>query len=1281
MTALLRSFIRSYMYLAPFSIGITVLPSGVTAQTTDAAITGVVTDQTGAVVPDAVINVQNVATGVTSRTTSNAAGVYLFPALVPGAYTLRAERQGFKAFSYEQFDLDIRAQAKLDVHLEVGGTAESVQVTAEAAQLNLSNANIGTVVQGKQILDLPLQARSALDFLSTVGGVAAGTDGSNINGNRAGAVNLTLDGLNVNENLVDGLTAVTNSAGFSVDRIEEIRVITSPADAELGRGSAQIQLISRGGTNVFHGSLFEENRNTLLTANNWFNNSHGVNPVTHEMVSPRPVLIRNQYGGRVGGPIVKNKTFFNFTYEGERRVSATPTNSVVYTQSARQGIFRYFPGVRNANAASTTTPPVVTTGGDPVQPAAATGPLQNVNVLTLDPTRAQDPTGTMAAFINKYMPLPNNFLVGDGLNTAGFAFNAPTRGEVSRYVLRLDHQLLNNTRLALNMSKERIVTVFAPVAYPTEPPSISTPNSQAIYSLSVTTVIHPNLINELLIGVNRPRQPQDAPIGTYRCTFCNAGIYPKAANGSGNYQLRFTPNIPLTPLSAAVGPFDGNAPTYQYGDSITWLRGKHAYKTGATLRFISNHGYNIIGGFPTVTLGAGSVGLSPAVALPGIGQNQTPAGNLLADLAGDVANVNQSLYSFAGGPFQSYVSRYRHWQTKEFAWFLKDDWKVTPNLTLNLGVRYELYGVWHEHNGNGQLILPTPFGISGSTYAAMFSPGAAQPGGAALYTVLASQNGFSFYNPDLNNFMPAVGLAYSLPWLGKGKTVLRAGYGWAYQEKPAGLFTALESPMPGLTDVVNINPGVVTNLAGITVPVAPDAPVLGPIPFNRSAPANFFDRNLRVPYIQNYSISIGRVFPGNWSVDVRFIGSKGTRLIRTVDLNEVNIFENGILDAFNITQAGGNAPLFNRIFDGLSIGGSTVGANNFTGSDYLRANTATQPFLANNNVAGLANFINTSTFPGVPRGGLLSRAGLPENFIVVNPQGSATSYMTNDSNSTYNSLQVEVDHRFSSGFLVQSNFTWSKALTDANGTAAVQVNPRTNRNLRLDKALAPFDRTAVWRSNGIWELPFGNGKPLLSGASGIVGRIVGGWQTSVILTVQDGGPFSVTGTPGTFNSNLTSGDTPVVTGDIGALGGITFTGSGVTYFSGLKQVPDPSRANITTVNSIRNQSTLLAIADAKGSILLANSAPGQLGNLAMGVFRGPGLFNIDVNLVKRVRITERVGLQLQADALSLTNTPQFVNPTTANSSINSTSFGNIVGLNPIGTGGARVIVLKARINF
>ena len=317
---------RRYWILSLYSLFLLLFWVDTRAQTTDASVTGIVTDQTDAVIPSATLIVQNVETGVTNRTTSNGAGVYLFPSLVPGRYTLRAEKTSFKPFVYQAFDLDIRAQAKLDVHLEVGGTAETVEVQADATQLNFSNANIGTVVQGKQILDLPLQARSALDFLSTVGGVAQSADGTyaNINGNRVGSVNISLDGLNVNENLTDGLGAVNASAGFSVDRVQEIRVITSPADAELGRGSAQIQLISRGGTSNFHGSLFEENRNTALTANNWFNNAKGVNPITGKMVAPRPVLIRNQFGARLRGALRFNAELGAATGFIERPVAPRP---------------------------------------------------------------------------------------------------------------------------------------------------------------------------------------------------------------------------------------------------------------------------------------------------------------------------------------------------------------------------------------------------------------------------------------------------------------------------------------------------------------------------------------------------------------------------------------------------------------------------------------------------------------------------------------------------------------------------------------------------------------------------------------------------------------------------------------------------------------------------------------------------------------------------------------------------------------------------------------------
>ena len=1241
------------------------------AQSIAASVTGVVSDQTGAVIPGAGILARNVETGVVARTASNQAGVYLLPSLVPGKYTLRVTKDGFKAFNYEAFDLDVRAEAKLDVHLELGGTSESVQVTAESTQLSLSSASIGSVIQGKQVLDLPLQARSALDLLSTVGG-AAGGDNSNINGNRSGATNLTLDGIFMGYNLTDGLTAATSVNGFSVDRVEEIRIITAPADAELGHGSAQIQMVSRGGTNTFHGSLFEENRNTDLAANNWFNNQQGYNQITKQQVAPRPVLIRNQFGGRLGGPIIKNKTFFNFTYEGNRQVSAVPINDIVYTASAREGIFRFYPGTVNANAASTVRPPTVDANGNPVQPATATGGLVSMNLFNVDPSRVPDPTG----YIGKTLaasPLPNNFLVGDGLNTAGYTWNRPTRNDVNRYIFRFDHQLTQNTRAAFNFSKEWNTTVNPPNKFPTELPLSTNPYSSAVYNLSLTTVVRPNLINEVLIGANRPHAPADSALGPYTDPLQNFNqYYPQAPTG-GHYVLGFGATNGVAVPNLVTGPpqSDGSFSTYQFGDALTWLKGSHTFKGGGQFLQVGHHGWNMLGAIPVVTTGTGSVAPSSAItAYPGIGSNSAPAAALLADLAGNVASITESLYSVGGSPYLPYVERYRKYRAPQSNGFFKDDWKVTPNLTLNLGVRYEVYFPFHEGTGNGLVLNGTPFGTSGNTYSALFQPGISQGSTVTPYLTKGP-----LYNGDYNNFAPAVGLTYALPWFGAGKTVFRAGYSWGYEPTPTGLFTNYISANPGLTSAVTITPSTLTNLAGITVPVAPTSQVLTPPPANHSQVNAFFSPNLRVPYIQNWNVSLAHALPGGWSLDVRYIGSKGTRLLRTEDLNEVNIYENGILNAFQITQAGGNAPLFNQIFNGLTVPGlsGTVDGTNVTGSQLVRANTTTQTFLANNNVPGFANYLNTSTqFTGVI-GGLLPRAGLPLNFITVNPQASNSNYLTNNSSSTYNALQVEANHRFASGFLTQNDFTWSKAISDGDVAAGSFAAPyQTIRNLGLNKAVLSFDHEFALKSNGVWELPFGNGKAFLSHGSRLVNRIVGGWQVGAILTILSGPPLGFTGA-NTVNLNNANGGLVVPVASLNGLAAVDKVGSGVTYFGTLHQVADPSIANITTANNIRGQSTLFAMANSSGQIVLENPLPGQLGGLGFGSLRGPGLFNLDLNLIKRIQLTEKVLLQLQADALSATNTPQFGAP---NTSIDSPSFGTITTAT-----GSRVVVLKARITF
>ena len=367
---------------------------------------------------------------------------------------------------------------------------------------------------------------------------------------------------------------------------------------------------------------------------------------------------------------------------------------------------------------------------------------------------------------------------------------------------------------------------------------------------------------------------------------------------------------------------------------------------------------------------------------------------------------------------------------------------------------------------------------------------------------------------------------------------------------------------------------------------------------------------------------------------------------------------------------------YEQIFAGISGVGTTI-----TGSDFTRGFSATQAFLANNNVGGFANFLNTSTLAGTP-GQLLRRAGLPENAVVANPQVASAYFITNLSNSIYHSLQVEVMKRFSHGYTFQGNYTLSKAMGDEEGDeVGVRGTFRTLRDRSLDRRVLSFSRKHVVRMNGIYELPFGKNKRFGGGASGLVNRIVGGWQMGGLTTISSGAPITITAN-NTFNYLQAQGagasvaaNTAVSLAALPAnLGAVQRTGNGVVFFSGLKQVIDPFVASIATP-AIRAQSTMLAIADASGRIILANPAPGQLGTLSQNFFRGPGFFRLDLNVIKRIRVTETTDISLRADAVNATNTPAFAEPVT---DINSTAFGRIASTL---AGSNRVIVVGLRFNF
>src|SRR5262245_29373734 len=399
-------------------------------QGAEAVLTGAVTDPNGAAIPAVKVVAHNTATGVKTNAISNTVGIYLFPSLPPGEYQLTVEHAGFQKLVRTGVLLEVGARLSLELALSIGSASETVEVKSAPAdtQLGVLTSSVGAVITGKKILELPLVGRNAFDFIQLQAGVEGG--GANFNGTRSASLNITLDGINTQDNYFNGLGATTVANTINVDRIEEFRVVTSPADVEFGRGAGQVIMVSRQGGNLFHGSLFHEHRNTALNTNTFFNNLRD---------APREVLLRNQYGGRIGGPLFlprfgeggkafyegRNKTFFHFHFEGLKQRQSNTVTSVVYTDTARQGIFRYFPGVQNGNANAVT--PTVDLNGNPVRPAAATGPLTTLNVLSRDPRYSVlDPTGSFSRFVGS-TPLPNDFRVGDGLNNAGFTWNRPVK--------------------------------------------------------------------------------------------------------------------------------------------------------------------------------------------------------------------------------------------------------------------------------------------------------------------------------------------------------------------------------------------------------------------------------------------------------------------------------------------------------------------------------------------------------------------------------------------------------------------------------------------------------------------------------------------------------------------------------------------------------------------------------------------------------------------------------------------------------------------------------------
>ena len=1060
-----------------------------------------------------------------------------------------------------------------------------------------------------------------------------------------------------------------------------------------------MQILTKSGTNKFAGRAFWNVQNPALNANTWSNNRTGVKPDWFN---------QQQYSASYGGPIVKNKTFFFVLYEGQKMISRSLATATVMTAEARKGNFRFFPGISSGNTdtatvctGSTPAAPVVDALGNPValsklQAAcpniAGLGPMQTVSVYGRDPNRMTiDPTGYVQRVIDS-MPLPNYFGgAGDGLNQAQFRWiqhgdsliggQQGLEPDVNRnqFNVKIDQNFNARNKLTFGITDERRHSTTSRAVYPTaEQWAGQTERLPRVVTLQFTSTVSPRIVNEFRFGFQRTKG------GT---------TYPFDSPATKDAILKYLPvingvpliGLPLAYSSNALNPgLNTNISTNHltsFADTLSFTKGKHAYKGGVEIRSLSAAGYNSANGIPHATAGAGTVavqGFTPAL-IPGlIGSVSTGtiagAQNLLLALNGSIASVSQAYILTNAKQTDHYVGyapndstnefKNREYDHNEVSVFFKDDWKIRPSLTINLGVRWEYYGVPWEANGLLASVvgggLAGGFGYTGTGWADWGRYGARNGALTTVQFVGKNSNnpGQQLYNTDWKDFGPAIGFSWSLPWFGKDKTTLRGGYGISYQTgiTPIDLDTNV-STLPGLSDTPPGAVAVATNLTNVALPVPEPNLPLQALPLNqRSQSISPFDPSYVSPYVQNFNMALTRTLRRNLTVDVRWVGTRGVKLRGAENLNQVNYLNNGLLDALLVTRAGGEAPLFDTMFAGVNVGGAGFGPVGTTlngvlqrGSDGLRGNTTFRTNIANGNFAAVASSINTSLLnASAGAGGLLG--GEPANFITNNPQFLNVNLQSNTGSSIYHSLQTEMTLRPIQGLSYQATYSFQRGIDSGGGTTWLNVLDRS-----LDRSIQSTSHKHDFRVNGTFELPVGPNKLLLRNSSGPLARIVEQWSASAIINLVSGSPLNITGT----NTYLGGGH-PDVAGSLDALklGKAVMTSTFPTFWPAgtFTVVSDPQCAAVTTLQSTQASCTNNALGDASGHPLVVNSQPGKLGNLGNGAIYGPGTIRFDLSASKTVKIRENQSAQVRIDATNVLNHPLMGNP---NLSINSNTFGQI----------------------
>jgi len=1180
------------------------------AQGTTSRIAGTVEDPATAAVPGAQVKLTNEATGVTFAASASSSGSYVFDSIQPGNYELQVEATGFKRFTSHNNVVTIGQPTTLNVRLELGAVTDSVTVDGAAELVQTSTSgNLGNLVSQQAVEDLPVvgtRGRNPLNLVIMQPGVVNGANtggGSHAHGARDRAWNYTLDGIDVNDSSQGG--SETTSFRVNPDMLSEFRVLTGNNTAENGRNSGgQVAMVTRSGGNEFHGDAFWFYRTPRLNASEWQNNLDNLG---------KAQLQQNIYGGGIGGPIKKNRLFFFGELQALRARSSSATARTVYTASARQGLLRYVKGGRNQPAG---------VSGASVDPSGNPLPGLNIgtyNVATSDPGRI-GLDSTIQGML-KDMPLPNNFAVGDGLNTAGYNFSANASERQHDQTVKIDsvinakNSLYGRVVWGRDDSVCDIVNGGQPV-FPGQPCLVNTLRGPRNFAVNWRTTPNPNMTNEFVIGENRYDPIFGQPASLDKVTFLSTPVDNTAQYDFGNQRV---------------------VSTWQFVDNFSWFRGPHSFKFGANLRRVreedqrgsvaglnATEEINFSTGINTVdptTFGL-PTDLNTAFDRPSF---QTNINYLLGRVGqiqrGFVANGDQ----WSKSTF-NFDTRY-----PELEFYGQDSWKVRPNLTIDAGLRWEIR------------LSPTTPGNN------ILVPNQAIVAGAAPSNNIQWVPGNLFKN-QMKNFGPSLGFAWD-PF-GTGKTSIRANYRIAFDRINDFVVASTILPnLPGaafaaIDTTFGQNGGRLAGLPALNPPSAKPSALTQPAAFS-SASNTVIDPNLKTPTTHQWDFNIQREVAKNTILDVAYVGRRAYHLLGAYNVNQDQIYTNGFLDAFKTIKAGGESSLVNTL-----LSGDTRLNAGETPSAMVRRLYASN--LSLNSIGALANSLATR-LQGTQNVTALS-ANKPFFFIPFTQYSGGLNVLDSNDFSTYNALEVQLERRLTSGISFHVGYTWAKSLDTRSFDPTLTVvgtgnsstagsTPFDINNRRLNYAPSDFDRRHSLQTNWVIELPFGKGKKFLGNAGGAMDRVIGGWEVTGFGRLTSGRPFTV------FSGSNTVSNVNQSTANCNGCR----PGDGSPF--------------------LQSPSGLIWFFDAAEIAKFSAPGAGEFGNTGRNFFVGPHYVEIDASLLKRVTLNERFKLEFRADATNLTNTVAFGAPTT---DITSGTFGRI--RNTV-TSGSRKIQLGAKIRF